>query len=494
MGLLKQILFLLLLLANIATAKTHPNVIIFLVDDMGAMDTSVPFISDEKGQPKKFPLNNMYHTPAMEKLSESGCRFLSAYAMSVCSPSRVSIMTGQNSARHGVTNWINPRTNNAGKFGPKDWNWSGIKKGTPTIPSLLKHAGYKTIHIGKAHFGPVGKHAENPLNIGFDVNIGGCAWGQPGSYYGTEKFTGKNGQNPVPNLDGYFGKDIFLTDALTLEAKKEIKKCVDEKKPFFLYMSHYAVHAPFQPDKRFISRYAKYKDSTSKDWPPFASMIESMDKSLADILQYLDEIGIAEDTLVIFMGDNGSDARILPVTEVEGPNTAKVANAAPLRGMKASKYEGGMRVPLIISWAKPDANNENQKAFPISSGSYVNEIAAVYDLLPTIMAVTGTPYDKSISDGKNLGAALSGKSDSLAGRKFLMHYPHEHRCRYFTILRDGDWKLIRNYEDGSFELYNLKSDISESSDLAAKYPEKVNSMRSEMDKILKMQGAKLPNL
>ena len=226
-------LFSALFFSEILSAKVQPNIIIFLVDDMGAMDTSVPFIADKEGRPKKYPLNEMYHTPAMEKLSAGGCRFLNAYAMSVCSPSRVSIMTGQNSARHGVTNWINPHRNNGGKFGPADWNWEGIKKGTDTIPSLLRANGYRTIHVGKAHFGPLGSYAENPINIGFDVNVGGCAWGQPGSYYGEKNFVGDRGQNPVPNLERYFGKDIFLTDALTLEAKREIKKCADEKKPFF---------------------------------------------------------------------------------------------------------------------------------------------------------------------------------------------------------------------------------------------------------------------
>ena len=489
-------LFWALFLSKILSANVQPNIIIFLVDDMGAMDTSVTFIADKEGRPKKYPLNEMYHTPAMEKLSAGGCRFLNAYAMSVCSPSRVSIMTGQNSARHGVTNWINPHRNNGGKFGPADWNWEGIKKGTDTIPSLLRANGYRTIHVGKAHFGPLGSYAENPINIGFDVNVGGCAWGQPGSYYGEKNFVGDRGQNPVPNLERYFGKDIFLTDALTLEAKREIKKCADEKKPFFLYMSHYAVHSPFQPDKRFIGRYGKYKSSTSKDWPAFASMIESMDKSLSDILEYLDLLGIAEDTLVIFLGDNGSDARILPVSEVEGPNISKVANAAPLRGMKASKYEGGMRIPLIVSWAKPDKLNKNQQAFPVLPGSFVNSMAVVYDLLPTIMSITGTSYDKSISDGESLCDAIAGSSNSdrLSKRKFLMHYPHEHRCRYFTVLRDGDWKLIRNYEDGSYELYNLKSDISESRNLASDHPQKLNELKSEMDEILKSQKAKMPNL
>ncbi|MFR6032852.1 MAG: sulfatase-like hydrolase/transferase [Bacilli bacterium] len=159
---------------------------------------------------------------------------------------------------------MNPHRNNGGKFGPADWNWEGIKKGTDTIPSLLRANGYRTIHVGKAHFGPLGSYAENPINIGFDVNVGGCAWGQPGSYYGEKNFVGDRGQNPVPNLERYFGKDIFLTDALTLEAKREIKKCADENR-FFIYVP---LRSPFA----FSARQAiyrlmmQYKSSTSKDW------------------------------------------------------------------------------------------------------------------------------------------------------------------------------------------------------------------------------------
>ena len=152
-------------------AQERPNIIVFLVDDMGLMDTSVPFIADESGQPVRHPLNDWYHTPNMERLAKQGICFSTFYAQSVSSPSRASIMTGQNATRHGVTNWINAESNNRNPFGPPQWNWKGLRKDMPTMPRVLQQAGYKTIHVGKAHFGCMGSEGENPLNIGFDVNL-----------------------------------------------------------------------------------------------------------------------------------------------------------------------------------------------------------------------------------------------------------------------------------------------------------------------------------
>ena len=151
----------LLFLSPLSAAKL-PNIMVFLIDDMGVMDTSVPFLTDEKGKPKKYPLNHHYRTPGMERLAKQGIRFNQFYAMSVCSPTRISIMTGQNAARHRATNWINPRGDNRGANGPNDWNWAGLKKGDVTLPGVLRTNGYKTIHVGKAHFGPMIMKVPNP--------------------------------------------------------------------------------------------------------------------------------------------------------------------------------------------------------------------------------------------------------------------------------------------------------------------------------------------
>jgi arylsulfatase A-like enzyme len=201
--------------ANINSPR--PNLVVFLVDDMGIMDTSVPFLTDTKGEPIRYPLNNHYRTPNIERLAKKGIRFNQFYAMSVCSPTRNSIMTGQNAARHGTTNWINPEKNNAGPQGPPDWNWEGLKKTNVTLPGLLREGGYRTIHVGKGHFGAEQFEGAEPLNLGFDVNIGGASFGAPGSYYAEENYGlgTKRAHHAVPHLDAYHGTKTFLTEALT---------------------------------------------------------------------------------------------------------------------------------------------------------------------------------------------------------------------------------------------------------------------------------------
>ena len=199
-------------------AVDRPNIVVFLVDDMGVMDTSVPFLTDASGQPKRYPLNDYYRTPSMERLAQQGIRFNQFYAMSVCSPTRISIMTGQNAARHRATNWINPTQNNAGKNGAPDWNWAGLKKSDVTLPGLLSRSGYRSIHVGKGHFGPEKHDGAEPLNLGFDVNVAGASFGAPGSYYAQNNFTRpkRPGFHAVPHLEKYHGSDTFLSEALTI--------------------------------------------------------------------------------------------------------------------------------------------------------------------------------------------------------------------------------------------------------------------------------------
>ena len=222
----------------VAGAKTpvKPNVVIFLVDDMGPMDTSVPFIVDRNGNPQRYPLNDWYHTPNMERLAEQGTRFSNFYAQSVSSPSRASLLTGQNAARHRTTNWIRSESDNRDDYGPYDWNWHGLRKSEYTLARLMKDAGYRTIHVGKAHFGPNRSEGEFPENLGFDVNIAGCSIGEPGSYLGENGYGYIKGtySRAVPGLAKYHGTDTFLTEALTLEAMGQMDRSVEEGEPFFL--------------------------------------------------------------------------------------------------------------------------------------------------------------------------------------------------------------------------------------------------------------------
>ena len=303
-----------------AAAPKKLNVLLFLVDDMGLMDTSAPMLTDEKGKPQRHPLNDWYRTPNMERLAAKGVRFSNFYSHNVCSPTRVSIMDGQNSARHRTTDYIFPWQNNREintkqyplavcQQVPPEWQWKGLGKNDVTLPRQLRKAGYSTIHVGKAHFAPDESEGENPLNLGFDVNVAGTCIGAPGSYYGKNGFgVGSKGVHarPVPDLDKYHGQDIFLTEALTLEAMAEVDKALDAGKPFFLHMAHYAVHSPFQSDPRFAENYRV--EGKSKPYQAYATMIEGMDKSLGDLMDHLEAKGVAENTLILFLGDNGGDA------------------------------------------------------------------------------------------------------------------------------------------------------------------------------------------
>ena len=495
---MKRILHLLALLlvplaALHAATPTKPNLVIMLVDDMGVMDTSVPFLTDADGKPKRYPLNDYYRTPNMERLAARGIRFNNFCAMSVCSPTRISIMTGQNAARHRTTNWINPDGNNAGPKGPPQWNWQGLTKGDVTLPRLMQADGYRTIHVGKGHFGPRESEGADPRTIGFDINVGGASIGAPASYYGKQNFgdaAGKRAKAAVLGLDKYHGQEIFLTEALTLEANAHVADAVKADKPFFLYFAHYAVHAPFNSDPRFAAHYANSGKPANAQ--AFATLVEGMDKSLGDVLNHLEKLGVAENTLIFFLGDNGSDAPL-------GHQHA-VACAAPLRGKKGSHYEGGTRVPFIAAWAKPSAGNAFQKRLPIAAGAIQSQQAAVYDMFPTLLALTGksAPTTHAV-DGARLDTLLTGKRDARREETFLMHYPHApHRTDYFTTYRSGDWKVIYHYfpsevsENSHYQLFNLAKDPFEQTNLAASESTVLKRLMQGLITGLEKQGAVYP--
>ena len=457
-------------------ATMQPNIVVMLVDDMGIMDSSVPFLTDEAGRPKRYPLNDFYRTPNMDRLAARGIRFSNFYSMSVCSPTRVCLQTGQNAARHRTTNWINPDNNNAGPQGPKDWNWRGLKPGDVTLAAQMQSAGYRTIHVGKGHFAPRQFPGSDPAKLGFDVNVGGASIGAPGSYYGMQNFGhgGKRTSHGVPGLEKYHGTETFLTEALTLEAKRHVGEAVSADMPFFLYFAQYAVHAPFNSDPRFAAHYADSGKPAAAQ--AFATLIEGMDKSLGDLLDHLDALGVADNTLVFFLGDNGSDAPL--------GHQHEVASAAPLRGKKGAHYEGGMRVPFIAAWAKPVAEQPAQRRLPIAVGAMQTQQAAVYDLFPTILQAAGVkaPADHRV-DGIALDSLLAGRPDPNRAETFLMHYPHApHRTDYFTVYRDGPWKVIYHYfpssvsEGSHYQLFNLKDDPFEENNVAAAQPQELKRL------------------
>jgi arylsulfatase A-like enzyme len=501
---MRNLLFIVLLLVcgfslNVNAADSppqKPNIVIMLVDDMGVMDTSVPFLTDDQGKPKRYPLNDYYRTPSMEELAKRGIRFNQFNAMSVCSPTRIAIMTGQNAARHRTTNWINPDNDNAGPNGAPNWNWHGLKKGDVTLAGLLKASGYRTIHVGKGHFGPRDFEGSDPQNLGFDINVGGASIGAPASYYGEKNYGNEGGKvkasskAAVSGLEQYHGTETFLTEALTLEANKHMASAVQEQKPFFLYFPQYAVHGPFNSDPRFADHYK----NSGKPEPAqaFATLIEGMDRSLGMILEQLDKLKIADNTLIFFLGDNGSDAPL--------GHEHTVACAAPLRGKKGSHYEGGVRVPFIAAWGKNDPSNIYQKRLPIAGDAIQSQLAAVYDMFPTLLELIEIqkPSDHTI-DGRSLKTLLSGHPDSNREPSFLMHYPHgPHRSSYFTTYRDRDWKVIYHYipsqasEEGHYQLFNLATDPFESTNVAESEPGKLRELMEKMVARLNDQKAVYP--
>lgn len=467
------------------TENERPNIIVFLVDDMGWQDTSVPFHSEET------ELNRRYQTPNMELLARRGMKFTQAYACSVCSPTRISLMTGLNAARHRVTNWtLNKNSTNDAKH-PKlimpEWNVNGLSPEpgvehtvhAKSIPAYLSEVGYQTIHVGKAHFGANGTPAADPTAIGFEVNIAGHAAGGPGSFLGTDNF-GK-GVWAVPGLEKYHGKDIFLTEALTLEANREIDQSVSEGEPFFLYMAHYAVHVPFSPDSRF---YQAYRDrGIDHTESMYAALIEGMDKSLGDILANVERHGLTENTIVIFMSDNGG-------LSASGRGGEKHRHNQPLSSGKGSAYEGGIRVPMIV--CQPGVTKPE---------SVCNQPIMIEDFFPTILEMAGVDEINQIGgvvDGISFTNLLNGDEDkSRDERPLVWHYPNNWGPSGPGIgptssIRKGDWKLIYYHDDQDFELFQIARDISEKNNLAEKNSNVRDKLSKELGRLLRERDAQMP--
>jgi arylsulfatase A-like enzyme len=468
-----------------AQQTKRPNIILFLIDDMGWMDSSVPF-GDSIGF-----LNKQFRTPNLELLAKQGVKFTNAYSNSVCTPTRTSILTGMNVTQHGVTNWTSPVKNNStdakdDQFNPAPWKINGVDiKSITTYPQILKQAGYYTIHVGKAHWGPAGTPMSNPLNVGFMVNIAGHAAGHPQSYYGKDNYgniPGKSTYQSVPDLMNYHGSDTNLTEALTLEAINSIEEPIRLKMPFYLNMSHYAVHVPIQPDVRF---YQSYLD-VGLDTPnaKYASMVASMDKSLGDIMKYLTAKNIAKNTIIIFMSDNGG----LSLSGARGKN-AHVQNL-PLRAGKGSLYEGGIRVPMIVKWPEfAKANTSN------------NQYVIAEDFFPSILEMAGVSNTKTIQrvDGKSFVPLLKNNKLSDTNRILVWHYPNKWiegdgpAINYKSAIRQGSWKLIYDLRNGHKELYNLSNDIGEQFDLSMKQPAKTIQLNSLLKEYLEKNNSPMPS-
>ncbi len=445
-----------------STTLKKPNIILILVDDMGWTDVACYG-------------SQYYETPNIDRLAREGMRFTDSYAScAVCSPTRASIMTGRYPARLGITDWIRGRfqggtvpldgknpggyegSENTKLLCPQNARWLELDE--ITMAEVLKPAGYVSCHIGKWH---LGFEEWYPDKQGFDYNIGGCDYGQPPSYFDPYF---RKGHGYIPTLPPRKVGE-FLTDREADEAVYFIEE--NKNQPFFLYMAHYAVHTPLEGKNEVVRKYAS-KPSTHQDNATYAAMVESVDDSVGKILDKLNELGIAEDTLILFTSDNGGYLR--------------ATHNAPLRSGKGYPYEGGIRVPLIVRWpGKIEAGSEDKT--PVTS----------IDYLPTVCEAVSIPLpdDRSI-DGLSLLPLLIQKG-TLDREDLFWHFPHYRgEIMPYSIIRSQDWKLIKRYEGQMYELFNLREDLSEESDLSDKHPEKVAELNQKLEAWLKDTGAKMP--
>ncbi|MBC8434712.1 MAG: sulfatase [Verrucomicrobia bacterium] len=406
-------------------AMNKPNVVVFLVDDFSAGALSA-YGSD------------LHETPNIDRLAASGASFTQGYAAcTVCSPSRAAILTGKAPARIRLTDWIVGHLSKAKgrKLLLPDWT-KFVNHSEETLAEALKSEGYKTGFFGKWHLMPYTNPAivdqHYPENHGFDLNIGGREWGQPkgeGKYF--HPFA-------MPNMDSQPGD--FLTDRLTDYAVGFIEE--NKEKPFLLYFSYYTVHSPFMGKPDLVKKYREKaaKGDYRQTDPDYAAMVESLDDSVGRVISKLKEEGLADNTLIIFTGDNGSDRHDY---------------TAGLRNCKAYAYEGGVRVPLFVA------------GLGIPAGQKIDTPAIGMDLYPTILDITGLSLKPSQHvDGISLKPILYGTSEPV-DRALFWHYPHYHRTPPYGAVVKDDYKLIEFFEDGSLELYNLKNDPSESTNLSA---------------------------
>jgi arylsulfatase A-like enzyme len=431
-----------------AETAAKPNVILILADDFGWTDLA-SYGSD------------FYESPNIDRMAKDGMRFTQNYsACTVCSPTRAALLTGKYPGRLHITDWIPGQPPANPRVIVPDFT-KQLPHEEVTIAERLKEAGYATASMGKWH---LGGEEYNPEKQGFDINIAGSDAPEPRNSY----FAPYN----IPTIEQGPPKE-YITDRLTTEAVKFIRKNRD--KPFFLYLPHFAVHTPIQAKQGLEDKHLRRLRGLEK-LPrhvnaAYAAMIDSMDLSIGRIRATLDELKIADNTIIIFTSDNGGRV----------PTTSN----APLRVGKGSCYEGGVRVPLIVDW--PGV---------VKAGSESDAATITMDIFPTILAMTGLNQDpKAVCDGVSLVPVLK-QEGTLAERPLFWHYPHyqhyqEGGTTPYAAIRRGDHKLIEFLADGKVELYDIKNDIGEQHDLANAEPELVKKLRDELHAWQKSVGAQM---
>ncbi|MDX2037127.1 MAG: sulfatase [Isosphaeraceae bacterium] len=451
-----------------ARAERKPNIVMFVADDLGATDLGC-FGS------------TFYETPNLDRLAREGVRFTNAYAACpVCSPTRAALMTGRYPQRSGITDYI------GAPLRPELWKRNTKLLPAPyadrlphdetTLAEALKREGYATFFAGKWHLGPEGFWPEDQ---GFDINKGGIDRGGP---YGGKRYFSPYGN---PRLsDGPPGE--HLPDRLATETSSFI--AANRDRPFLAYFAFYDVHTPliaredlrlkYEAKRKRLGLQAKWGREHERDvrlvqeHAVYAAMVEAMDLAVGKVLAELDRQGLREETIVIFTSDNGG------LSTSEGWPTSNL----PFRGGKGWMYEGGVRVPLIVRGpgvARP--------------GSTIDTPAISVDFFPTLLAAAGARVDPSRPvDGVDLAPLLAGRT--LADRPLFWHYPHygNQGGAPGSSIRLGRWKLIEWFEDGRLELFDLADDPSETTDLAAREPDRVARLHADLRAWRKTVGALEP--
>jgi arylsulfatase A-like enzyme len=488
--------------AETTPAAKKPNVILFLVDDMGWMD-SEPYGS------------KYYDTPNMERLAKQSMRFTRAYAQPNCSPTRASILTGQYASRHGILSAVGhkpPEEQKMPESGPPNRpvilpeSRTFLDPAQFTLAEALQGAGYRTAHLGKWHLGLLPEHW--PEKQGFDVAFH-CApdAGPPNAYFSpygvlpppaSRTPIGELRRTPHGTItDGPAGE--YLTDRLTDEALKFLAENKD--RPFFLNLWHYGVHGPWGHKESITAEMAKRTDPTGRQGNPvMASMLKSVDESLGRILDQLDQLGLAENTIFLFASDNGGNVRSMTKDKDRNAGDESDAEATasyrkwaefkpptsnePLRDGKGTLYEGGTRIPLMIRWPGK-----------IAAGTTRDEVVGCVDYYPTLLDLTGTPPNpKQKIDGVSLAPVLLEKG-KLSRDGYFTWFPSGQAG---VSVVQGDWKLIRRFwerpadYEGTRELFHLQDDAGEKTNLAGKMPDKVKELDALIDRFLEDTKALVP--
>jgi len=435
-----------------AERSAKPNIVFFFIDDLGWADLG--FMGSE-----------FYETPNIDQLAADSLVFTDAYACAPnCAPSRACLMSGQYTPRHGIFTVGDPRRGNhkQRKLEPVE-NETVLADEFVTIAEALKTNGYTSASMGKWHLGA------DPTTQGFDINIAGREWGSPsgGGYHSPFKYPNLKNEKPGE----------YLTDALTREACRFIDENRD--RPFFLYLTHYAVHTPIQAKDNVTAKYKRKTPGRHQKNAKYAAMIESVDDSVGSVLQKLDELKLTSDTLVIFYSDNGG----------YGGATSN----HPLRGAKGMLYEGGIREPLIVRL--PGVTQP---------GSRCAEPVIGVDFYPTLLELTGTqPADDYLLDGESFARLLSEPTAKLKRDAIFWHFPcylqgsgDPHGGPFRTTpagaIRKGEWKLIEWFETGRQELYNLADDIGESRDQSKANPQKLKELHAALQAWREQVKAPIP--